>query len=67
MFSVSSAELKVSAFIHKVENPATLSLTFVGQKGNLSYSREVMWKLTWLMLQQAHIFSRLLNYGNSLH
>jgi hypothetical protein len=46
MASVSSAELKVSTFIHKVENPSTLSLTFVGQKGNLSCDMEVMWKLT---------------------
>jgi hypothetical protein len=46
LLSVSSAGLKVSTFVHKVENPATWSLIFVGQKGNLSYDMEVMWKLT---------------------
>jgi len=30
--NVSLAGLKVSTFVHKVENPATWSLTFVGQK-----------------------------------
>jgi len=46
MLNVSSAGLKVSTFVHKVENPATWSLIFVGQKGNLSYDMEVMRKLT---------------------
>jgi hypothetical protein len=43
MFSVSSAGLKGSAFVHKVENSATWSLTSVGQKGNfvLLYGRDV--------------------------
>jgi len=44
MSNASSAGLKVSSFVHKVENPATWSLTFVGQKGNLSCDTEVMWK-----------------------
>jgi hypothetical protein len=46
MLNVASAGLKGSTFVHKVENPATWSLTFVVQKGNLSYDMEMMWKLT---------------------
>jgi len=46
VLNVSSAGLKVSTFVHKVENPTTWSLIFVGQKGNLSYGMEMMWKLT---------------------
>jgi hypothetical protein len=65
---MSSARLKGSIYVHKVENSSpTSSLTLSGPKGCLSYDMDIMWKLTWLMLQQAHILSRLLNYGNSLY
>jgi hypothetical protein len=44
---MTSSELKGSTLVYKVENPSpTWSLTFVGQKGNLSYDMEMMWKLT---------------------
>jgi len=50
MFNVSSAGLKSSTFVHKVEKPPTWLLTFVEQKGNLSCDMEVMWKLNLINL-----------------
>jgi hypothetical protein len=44
---ITLSELKCSTLVLKAENPPAIwSLTCVGQKGNLSYDMEMMWKLT---------------------